>query len=572
MTADPRPGDASPRRARGAERSARGLPLRLVDVGAIACLDPTWLTAAIEQAGDSIVITDPRGTVRYVNAAFERETGRLRGDVVGERIWNPGAGEQPHGQYRAMMATVRRGRAWAGDLVLRRPDGTVGRAAAMVAPIRDADGVVTGMVAIQRDVTAERALGARLDAFERERTALAAAFETMAPGTTAEATATAIATPLLELPGLAAVGLWSFESNGDVEQLAVIDRVGGAWPGIGPLPADRAAYLRERASAGPWIEDWQSRPDQPHNRLMVEHGLRSLAYVPLHADRNVVGLLVLAESEPGGRGLIERLPAFVECASVAAALLTPQLRLRGQAIARRGRIKSIIAAHAFAPVFQPIVELSRRTAVGYEALTRFADGTAPDVVFAEAAACGLGIELEAATLVAVLEASDPLPASAWLNLNVSPEFVLAGEPLRSILRDRGWRVVLELTEHVAVDDYPALRAALAPLGDQVRLAVDDAGAGFASLRHILELRPDYVKLDRAIVAAIGQDPARQALVAGMVHFAAETRSILVAEGVETEAEAGTLSRLGVDFAQGYHLGPPADAGKLVRAARVSRRG
>ncbi len=570
MTAGHGQGDRGPA-AGGVRSGAWGPPLRLVDVGAVACLDPAWLTAAIEQAGDSIVITDLRGTVRYVNAAFERETGRQRTDVVGERIWSAGAGEQAPGLYRAMITTVRRGRAWSGDLVVRRPDGTLGRTAAMVAPIRDGSGVVTGMVAIQRDVTAERALGARLDAFERERAALATAFETMAPGTTAEATATAIATPLLELPGLAAVGLWSFELNGDVEQLAVIDRVGGAWPSVGPLPADRAAYLRERASAGPWIEDWQARPEQPHNRLMIEHGLRSLAYIPLHADGGVVGLFVLAESEPGGRGLIERLPAFVECASVAAALLTPQLRLRGQATARRARIKAIIANHAFAPVFQPIVELARRTAVGYEALTRFADGTAPDLVFAEAAACGLGIDLEAATLTAILEASDPLPASVWLNLNVSPEFVLAGEPLRSILRARGWRVVLELTEHVAVDDYPALRAALVPLGDQVRLAVDDAGAGFASLRHILELRPDYVKLDRAIVQAVGHDPARQALVAGMVHFAAETRSILVAEGVETEAEAATLARLGVDFAQGYHLGRPAAAGQLVRTARVATR-
>ncbi len=150
---------------------------------------------------------------------------------------------------------------------------------------------------------------------------------------------------------------------------------------------------------------------------------------------------------------------------------------------------------------------------------------------------------------------------------MSAELVLAGEPLASILRRWGWQIVLELTEHIAVTDYPALRAAIERLGPNVRLAVDDAGAGFASLRHILELRPDYVKLDRGIVQQIHRDPARQALVAGMVHFAAKTGAVLVAEGVETEAEARQLRQLGVALAQGYRLGRPALAARIVRSAR-----
>lgn len=122
--------------------------------------------------------------------------------------------------------------------------------------------------------------------------------------------------------------------------------------------------------------------------------------------------------------------------------------------------------------------------------------------------------------------------------------------------------MLELTEHIEVTDYPALRAAIERLGPNVRLAVDDAGAGFASLRHILELQPDYVKLDRGIVRQIHRDPARQALVAGMVHFAAKTGAVLVAEGVETEAEVRQLRQLGVALAQGYRLGRPALAARI----------
>lgn len=133
-----------------------------------------------------------------------------------------------------------------------------------------------------------------------------------------------------------------------------------------------------------------------------------------------------------------------------------------------------------------------------------------------------------------------------------------------MLEPAGRQIVLELTEHVEVTDYAALRAAIARLGSDVRFAVDDAGAGFASFRHILELAPDYVKLDRGIIHEVGVDLARQALVAGMVHFAGKTGATLIAEGVETEGEARELRALGVLLGQGYHLGRPALAGRLVR--------
>ena len=95
------------------------------------------------------------------------------------------------------------------------------------------------------------------------------------------------------------------------------------------------------------------------------------------------------------------------------------------------------------------------------------------------------------------------------------------------------------------------------LAARVRLAVDDAGAGFASLRHILELDPAFVKLDISLIRGIDRDPAKQALVAGMRHFARTTKRRLIAEGVETEAEARTLAELDVRLVQGYRFGRPA---------------
>lgn len=224
--------------------------------------------------------------------------------------------------------------------------------------------------------------------------------------------------------------------------------------------------------------------------------------------------------------------------------------------ALRAEIGTIIAGRAFTPVFQPIVELDSRAIVGYEALTRFTDGTPPHVRFGQADVLGLGLELEAATLAAAFRASEALPANLWLNVNVSPALVLTGEPLGTILRQWGNHAVLELTEHVVVDDYEALRHAIRRLGETIRLAIDDAGSGFASFRHVLELSPHFVKLDLAIVRGIDADPARQAFVAGMRHFAVTTGCGLIAEGIETESELQALRTLGVPLGQGYLLGRP----------------
>jgi len=119
--------------------------------------------------------------------------------------------------------------------------------------------------------------------------------------------------------------------------------------------------------------------------------------------------------------------------------------------------------------------------------------------------------------------------------------------------------VLEVTEREPIDDYGAFRKASAALGDRVDWAVDDAGAGYASLRHIIELRPRYVKLDRGLVSGINADPIRQALVAGMLHFSSSMGVELIAEGVETEAERLTLHELGVPLGQGFLFARPAPA-------------
>ncbi|HET7678324.1 MAG TPA: EAL domain-containing protein [Candidatus Limnocylindrales bacterium] len=341
-----------------------------------------------------------------------------------------------------------------------------------------------------------------------------------------------------------------------------------------PLPLNASPNSRAIITGRPvMVDDYQSSvaglPKHLTGMAIDPREPQSALALPLVVLGRVIGAFEVQSEESAAFGP-QHIPALSIAASVAA-FATEVVRLEDRhraAVtidleARSRRIEAILAARSFSPVYQPIVDLHSGHAVGYEALTRFDDGTPPDLVFSDAARLGLGIELETAAIEVALVGSAPLPATAWLDLNVSPATVLAGEPLRGILQRWDWHTVLELTEHTAIADYAGFRAVLATL-PEVRLAVDDAGAGFASLRHILELGPHLVKLDRTLVAGIDTDPARQALVAGMLHFARVTGCELVGEGIERRAEAISLRGLGVGLGQGYYLARPAPAAELSR--------
>ena len=227
---------------------------------------------------------------------------------------------------------------------------------------------------------------------------------------------------------------------------------------------------------------------------------------------------------------------------------------------RRRELVDVIARRAFRVVFQPMVALYKSEVVGYEALTRFDDGTPPVHRFGDATMLGLGTELELVTVAAAVAAARALPADRFVSINVSPDLLIDHQEelevaLGDLHHDRS--VVLEITEHDVVHDYASLRSGVDRFEPKVKLSVDDAGAGFSTLRHVVMLEPEYVKLDRSWVSDIHVDPTRQALVAGLSHFARTTGCELVAEGIESEEERETLTSLDVSLGQGYLLGPPA---------------
>jgi EAL domain-containing protein (putative c-di-GMP-specific phosphodiesterase class I) len=319
-----------------------------------------------------------------------------------------------------------------------------------------------------------------------------------------------------------------------------------------------------RARQGPWVEDIAPLADDSRTTAFATADLEIGTGAPIYAGDELVGLLSMGFStRPGARSASRKaalLAAAIDYASILSAVTGAALADR-RGIARvRAQLEQVLKAREFFPVFQPIVDLETRATLGYEALTRFTDGVRPDLRFAKATSVGLGDRFEVETLKAALSEARHLPEDVFLSLNVSPSLVLEhGRRLRSILATTSRRLVIELTEHVPIEDYAAIRAAIARLGD-VGLAVDDAGAGYASLRHVVELQPTFAKLDISLVRGIGADELRQSLAAGLVYFALRSGCSLIAEGVESEDEAAVLQRLGVEFAQGYLFGRPEQIG------------
>ena len=227
---------------------------------------------------------------------------------------------------------------------------------------------------------------------------------------------------------------------------------------------------------------------------------------------------------------------------------------------RRRRIEAFVAGDGVDLVYQPIFDLRSGRPVGAEALARFAVAAmgGPDVWFAEAADMGLGIELEMTAVRLAVEALDTLDPALTLGINVSPEACCSRELRELIGSIEAHRIVLEITEHAPVADYGQLLGALAPLRDRgVRLAIDDACSGYASLRHVLYLRPDTIKLDITLTRGIERDPARRSLVDAIVGFAPSVGAEVLAEGIETAEQLRALTRSGVALGQGYYLGHPA---------------
>lgn len=490
--------------------------------------------AAVDRAA---ILTDPQGRVRLANHACARLLGRAPRSLVGA---DAGDLMQVDGRERKL-----------GWFVVPLPSG---------GPTHGWSLVVTGSAPDESDATAWSTTSTGGQPSQTDWATILALLSRVHPAATLPETSQLICDAVRETTDLDGAMIILMPENSDFVH---VSNSGPELPGFSTgstFPLENVAPIMEITARGPWYLDLSD----PGTRSLIDSdlvdtllgaGLTATAYGGLRSANALLGVLAVASTAPGGPQILaSRLPLIEQMARLAGAVLGTQAERFLEFESRHQTVRQVIEGRALRTAFQPVVQLPEGQLVGYEALTRFADGTAPDVMIGEAHSLGLGVELEQACVEIALNSAAQLPAELFLSVNLSPEAVVAGGVLPNLPQcDR--TIVVEITEHAHINSYPDVRRALG-CQPRFKVAVDDAGAGFASLRHILELAPDYVKLDLGLVRNVDSDPARAALVAGMCHFASATGTQLIAEGVETAAEAQTLCDLGVRLAQGYLFGRP----------------
>jgi PAS domain S-box-containing protein len=511
----------------------------------------------VERLPGIVYIDEPGAQGRYISPQIES----MLGYSAEEWLEDPDRWAEalhPEDRDRAiaeLTAGEQSGQRFTSEYRLLARDGHVIWFRDEATPTHDVDGrlLVHG---VMFDVTRERMIEAELAAEVAERADVATALSSFRGGADSVATSRGLTREMLRLRQVDIAVLYAF--HGESVLPLAIHAPPGAPIAVGrALPTARAAYMRASAARGPWIDEWRPGVEvDDYQRAWLEVGLRVGVYVPLSVNGVQYGLIAAGTTtEMSGPEMGRRLPALLEFAAVANAVLGPQL-MRQSGELQINALRELIGSGGLRTVFQPVVRLEDREVIGYEALTRFTDGSSPVQRFAEAEGAGLAVDLERAAVASAMAAATRLPDGPWLSINLSPAVLPELRQLTALAVEPRRPLVVEITERMAIEDYGAARRLLRRHLPYARIAVDDAGAGFASLRHIAELRPQIVKLDIQLVHNVHRDPAREALVAGMVHFAAESGCELIAEGIETEAERRALVRLGVSIGQGFLLGRP----------------
>jgi PAS domain S-box-containing protein len=530
------------------------------------------LRRTIESSADGIVVLDSQGRVTLLNATVERFIGLDRERLLGLSLeaalrvaarqldWaNPDDRD-------ALEAAIRSGRpSGPRELTLVLQEGRQVTIELRVTPL-GGDREQAGAVLNIRDLTAEKALACRREA--RLEEARVAALVAMAAPSAAAACETLIG-EFGRLWPIVAGAIYVFDPDG-AYRLFLWSREA---PGVPPPPrssADGTRRLCDIAGTRPVRRPLTEAalPESVRDALAVAGG-RSLVILPLREGDQLIGVFVATETCQPARLSDDEEEILAAFAGTATGVVR-RARLDEDVADRtiRERIGKVLDRPTLLhPVFQPILDLASGRVAGYEALARFAVEPLqpPDAWFAAATRVGLGAELQALAVRRALEEAQGaggLPKGVFLSLNVSPRYL--GEPATSLAfrTELGLdQIVIEVTEEEAVADYAALRAAIAPyVARGARFAVDDAGAGYASMRHVTELRPAFVKLDAELIRGLGDDQARQALTVALYGFTREIHATLIAEGVEYPSDLAILTRTGLPMlAQGYCVARPGPA-------------
>jgi EAL domain-containing protein (putative c-di-GMP-specific phosphodiesterase class I) len=363
-----------------------------------------------------------------------------------------------------------------------------------------------------------------------------------------------------------------FNGNREVKLVDTEEEDSPVKPGICTPIEETYCRLIIEGKLPPIMHDVLNYPLAAVMPITTELGIRAYVSVPICLkDGTVYGTLCCYSRVPNA-SLNERdLGMMKACAEMTGRQIDQQRLNTEKQRQAQDRIHSALLPGMLWMMYQPICDLRNRQIVGFEALSRFrlVPETRPDLLFNEAHEAGMGAMLEAKAIELGLEGLQHFRPDIYVSVNISADTILDSQFASIFDGIPVERVTLEITEHAAVEHYQQVKTALAPLRERgMQLAVDDAGAGFSSFRHILELAPDRIKLDCSLTKNVSGDPVRRALVAAFVRFAQDTGTRLIAEGVETETELHALQELGVEKAQGYCLGRPMPLQQAINAVQL----
>ena len=377
--------------------------------------------ALFEGAGDAIFVADDLGLFVDVNVAASELLGVPRVGLIGRKLDDFVLEDAYVGGSRdAGWKTFQQARALRGETRLRHASGAV-----IEADFSAVANVSPGLhLGILRDITEQN----RMQRTAARHDRILDALRRLAPGDDPEATARAICVEIVDKGEFPSAAIYGFGTEDRAMALAARMVDGRGVEALPPLSNCRMDTLESKAAKGPWVDELRDPGDDFARKAMASIGIHALAFAPIESDGQLIGLLA-AGSDASREAVTLRLPRSSSTRRSRRRCSGRSPRRRAERAVERTRIRAIISSTAYTSVFQPIVDMTTGAVLGYEALTRFTDGTPPDQVFRAAADVGVGLELEAATIRSALEASEPLPAHRFLDINVSPGLVLAGEPL-----------------------------------------------------------------------------------------------------------------------------------------------
>ena len=336
----------------------------------------------------------------------------------------------------------------------------------------------------------------------------------------------------------------------------------------GSMPLDQV-YCRHVISGRlpELIPDTNDEPFTQQIPLTKSLPIRSHVSVPIRkSDGSVYGMFCCLSREPRPSLNNRDLGVLRAFANISAEQVNSRLVRQMDYDAKRREIEKVNEENAFRIALQPIKSLDTQQLRGYEALCRFTaePHRPPNQWFEQAARVGMQLPLELKAIEKAFGLLPDIPGNTYLSVNASPLTLISRDLLNLIPREYGHRIKVEVTEHNELGDLDAVLMQIDRLRDLgVRIAVDDAGAGYSGLQQIIKIKPDMIKLDISLTQGVDRDIARRSLVAAMVQFSRDTGANLVAEGIETKAEMDTLCQIGVSLGQGYYLGRPAMSDRVL---------